>query len=207
MSNRKKFPEIANSISGDRVFKACNLAITYYVWAAFVVAAVGSVLVMGLPHFAESLLMSEILFAIHLSLATSLISTVICLLVSLPVAYTLARYRIPGRAVINTIIDIPLALTPLISGVCLLLLFGATPLGRFLEEVGIKFIFTVQGIILDQFFVILPYMIKTLETTIKGIDPRLELVARTLGCSQMCAFFKITLLLTKNSLLAALNTQ
>ena len=132
-------------MSGDRAFKACNLAVTY-MWAAFVLATVGTVLVMGLPNFAESLLMPETLFAIRLSLTTSVISTVLCLLVSLPVAYTLARYRIPGRAVINTIIDIPLALPPLVSGVCLLLLFGATPFGRFLEEVGIKFIFTVQGI-------------------------------------------------------------
>lgn len=69
---------------------------------------------------------------------------------------------------------------------------------------GLKFVFTTKGIILSQFFVNIPYMIKVLKSTIADINPRLEFVGRTLGCSQWQAFFKITLPLAKNGLIAGI---
>jgi len=104
----------------------------------------------------------------------------------------------------NTILDIPLALPPVVSGVSLLLLFGTTEFGKTLALHGLKFVFTTWGIVLAQFFVNVPYMIRVLKSTIADINPRFEFVGRILGCSQLQAFFKITLPLAKNGLIAGI---
>ncbi len=77
-----------------------------------------------------------------------------------------------------------MALPPIVSGFALLILLGDTNFGHFLSNMGLKFIFSVKGIILAQFFINFPYMIRVLRSTIADINPRLEFVGRTLGCSQ-----------------------
>ena len=153
---------------------------------------------------ANSIASEEIQFAIRLSLFTSFTSTLICVVFAIPVAYGLERFNFPGRRLVNVILNIPLSLPPLVSGVALLLLFGTTAFGQSLAEHGLRFIFSVNGIILAQFFIITPYMVRVLKSTIADINPRLEFVARTLGCSQWQAFYKITLPLAKNGIIAGL---
>lgn len=170
----------------------------------FFLSALANVIWVGLSGFAKNIVSEEIQFAVKLSLFTSIISTIICILFALPVAYGLERFKIAGRKFINVILNIPLSLPPLVSGVALLLLFGTTRVGAALAEHGLNFIFSVNGIILAQFFIITPYMIRVLKSTIADINPRLEFVARTLGCSQWQAFYKITLPLAKNGIIAGL---
>ena len=86
----------------------------------------------------------------------------------------------------------------------MLLLLGTTAFGQYLAEHGLRFIFSVNGIILAQFFIVTPYMVRILKSTIADINPRLEFVARTLGCSQWQAFYKITLPLAKNGIIAGM---
>jgi len=97
-----------------------------------------------------------------------------------------------------------MALPPIVSGVALLLLFGTTSFGNFLADNGLKFVFTIKGIILAQFFVNIPYILRILKSTFKDIDPRLEFVSRTLGYNSLQTFFKVTLPLAKNGLIAGL---
>lgn len=167
-----------------------------------IVAAVSNVLIKGLPGLGESLKIAEVRFAVKLSLITSLISTTLCILFAVPIAYSMERLRVPGKSIINTLLNIPLALPPVVSGVALLLLFGATPFGRHLASLGINFVFDVKGVVLAQFFVNISYMIRILKSTFSDIDPKLEFVGRTLGCTQFQSFFKITLPLAKNGLIA-----
>jgi molybdate transport system permease protein len=150
----------------------------------------------------DSLLTGEIRFAIELSIITSAISTLICVLVSVPSAYAIARFDFPGKNIINTILDIPLALPPLVAGVGLLILFGTTSFGEFLEDIGLTFVFTPLGIIVAQFFVNVPYMFRVLRGTFQGINPRYEHVAKTLGCSDTQTFWRVTIPMAKNGLLA-----
>lgn len=170
----------------------------------FFFSALANIVWKGIAVLAQSIANPEIQFAIRLSLFTSIISTLICILFALPVAYGLERFKIPGGKLISVILDIPISLPPLVSGVALLLLFGTTEFGAVLAEHGIRFIFSVNGIILAQFFIITPYMIRVLKSTIADINPRLEFVARTLGCSQWQTFYKITLPLAKNGIIAGL---
>lgn len=168
----------------------------------FIISAVITVIFRGAPHIGRSLAMPEIQFAIKLSLYTSVISTVLCIIVAIPVAYVLARIDFPLKSVFNTLLDLPLALPPVVSGVCLLLFFGTTAFGAWLERIGLPFVFTVNGIIVAQFFVNLPFVIRVMKSTILSVNPRLEFISRTLGCTPAQAFFKVTLPLSKNGIIA-----
>jgi len=150
----------------------------------------------------ETLLCGELRFDIRLSLISSVISTNVCIVVSVPAAYALARYNFPGKNILNTILDVPLALPPLVAGVGLLILFGTTSFGKSLAEAGIRFVFTPQGIVLAQFFVNMPFMFRILRSTFQGINPRYEYVAQTLGSSEAEAFWRVTLPMSKNGLMA-----
>jgi molybdate transport system permease protein len=150
----------------------------------------------------RSLGSKEIQFAIRMSLVTSIISTILCILVSVPAAYALARYRFWGRSVLNTLLDAPLALPPLVAGVGLLIFFGATSIGKALSNAGITFVFTPQGIVMAQFFVNVPFMFRILRSTFQGINPRYEYVAQTLGATDAQAFWRVTLPMARNGLVA-----
>ncbi len=172
--------------------------------AGFIMLAISMVLIKGVPNLWTSLGTPEIRFSIKLSIFTSIISTLLCIAFAIPVSYGIVRTDFKGKEVINMILDIPIALPPVVSGVALLLLFGTTAFGDFLASLGLKFVFTVKGIILAQFFVNVPYMIRVLKSTILDIDPRIEFVSRTLGCNKLQSFFKVTLPLAKNGLVASI---
>lgn len=171
---------------------------------SFILLSISMILIRGLPNLQKTLFIEEIQFAIQLSLYTSLISTVLCILFSIPIAYGIARYDFIGKNLVNTILDIPMALPPVVSGVALLLLFGTTAFGDILAKYGLKFVFDVKGIILAQFFVNVPYILRILKSTFMDINPKLEFVSRTLGYNQIKTFFKVTLPLAKNGLIAGI---
>jgi len=173
------------------------------VLAVFIMALLIGVVTHTTPQaLIASLFSGEIQFAIRLSLITSVISTTLCIIVSVPAAYALARYDFRGKTLLNTILDMPLALPPLVAGVGLLILFGTTSFGKGLAEAGIQFVFTPQGIIIAQFFVNMPFMFRVLKATFQGINPRYEYVAQTLGCTDAGAFWRVTLPMSKNGLVA-----
>ncbi|MBN1376667.1 MAG: molybdate ABC transporter permease subunit [Dehalococcoidia bacterium] len=173
------------------------------VLAIFIVALLIGIVTHTTPQaLITSLFSGEIQFAIRLSLITSITSTIMCMVVSVPAAYALARYNFKGKNILNTILDVPLALPPLVAGVGLLILFGTTSFGKGLAEAGIKFVFTPQGIILAQFFVNMPFMFRVLRSTFQGINPRYEYVAQTLGSTEAEAFWRVTLPMSKNGLMA-----
>lgn len=182
-------------------FQVSMVAVALLV-ALFILIALLTVMAMGLPDLGESLASPELLFAVRLSLETSLVSTMLCIAVAVPVAYVLARVPLPGKPLLGTLFDLPLALPPIVSGFCLLLVFGDTAFGSWLERHGLVFVFTIKGIIVAQLFVNLPYTIRVLHSIILSVDRRLEFIARTLGCSNAQAFFKVTLPLSRNGIIA-----
>jgi len=182
--------------------KTVTMGLSFFL-SAFIVALLLCVVTHTTPEaLLESLASGEIRFAIRMSLVTSVISTVLCILVSVPASYALARYRFPGRTILNTILDAPLALPPLVAGVALLIFFGTTSLGKALSDAGIRFVFTPHGIILAQFLVNMPFMFRILRATFHGINPRYEYVAQTLGATDAQAFWRVTLPMARNGLVA-----
>jgi molybdate transport system permease protein len=203
-SEIKEYPKDQSIISRLRESSLKIITILFgLVLAAFIVVLLIGVVTHTTPQaMIESLLSGEIQFAIRLSLMTSVVSTIFCIFVSVPAAYALARYDFPGKNIVNTILDVPLALPPLVAGVALLILFGTTSFGKGLADAGIKFVFTPLGIILAQFFVNMPFMFRVLRSTFQGINPRYEYVAQTLGSTEGGAFWRVTLPMAKNGLMA-----
>lgn len=189
---------------------SCNIifVVIISIFTAFllglIILSIGMVLIKGFPNLKTSFENPEIIFAVKLSIYTSMISTVFCILFAVPVAYCLVRFNFWGKKIVDTIIDTPMALPPNVSGIALLIMFSSTAVGQYLDSIGLSFIFTQKGIILAQFFVNVPYMIRILKSAIGDIDPRMEFVSRTLGCSRAQAFFKVTLPLAKNGLTASI---
>ncbi|MFA4859683.1 ABC transporter permease [Methanoregula sp.] len=179
-----------------------SLAITLILFFVISATLLCLILYSPLPVLAQSLLNPEIQFAILLSLVTSVISTLICIAVAIPVSYALARYPFTGKRIATLVLTIPLTLPPLVAGIALLLFFGTTPWGKALESAGFSVIFTPLGIIVAEVFVNLPYLIRILRSTFSAVNPRFEYVAKTLGCTDTGAFFQVTLPMARPGLIA-----
>ncbi len=154
-----------------------------------------------LGEVVKALLSSETFFAIKLSFITSIISTFLAVLFAVPVAYALSRYEFPGKATIDTIIDLPMVLPPLIIGVSLLVFFS-TSVGRFLEARGFRLVYTVPGIVLAQFAISSSFAVRAMKAAYDNIDVRYELAARSLGCTKFQAFYKVIIPLSRNGMIA-----
>ncbi|MEM9645102.1 MAG: ABC transporter permease [Planctomycetota bacterium] len=140
----------------------------------------------------------EILHAFRLTLITCTISAILSIWVATPLGYILSRYRFTGRVLMDTIVDIPIVLPPLVLGLSLLILFhlsiGGWELESWLRDT-IRFPVTYQwpAIILAQFTVGCSFAVRTMSVTFDQIDPRAEDVARTLGCTRGQAFLRVAL--------------
>jgi molybdate transport system permease protein len=179
-------------LQSDKVFTGVTYT-SLIAYGLFVVAVVGSILIYTSPgDVLSSFLSEDILFAIRLSLMTSVISTALALLVALPAGYCLSRFNFRGKTVIETLIDLPIVLPPLIVGMCLLIFFNLAP-GRFIESHITKFVFSVPGIVLAQFSISASFAVLALRASFDSVDQRYEEAARTLGCTKTQAFFKVTL--------------
>ena len=185
-------------------FKALFLAVLFGLVTYMVVVIVGLVLYPPLPALIESITSPEILFAVRLSLITSAISTALCVVAAIPVAYSLARFSFPGKKAVNAVFNIPLALPPLVAGVALLIFYGPSKFGQMLTAAGFDIIYTPLGIIIAQLFVNLPYMVRVTRSAFETINPRYEHVARTLGCTEWGTFCQVTLPLARAGLIAGL---
>ena len=140
----------------------------------------------------------EIQAAIRLTLKTCTIAAMLSLWVGIPMAYLLSRYKFPGRAIIDTIVDIPIVLPPLVLGLSLLILFhlpiGGWELERWLrDDVKFPVTYEVPAVILSQFAVSAAFVVRTMRVTFDQISPRVEDVARTLGCTRFQAFLAVCL--------------
>lgn len=199
MNNRKE--KKSKRLTSERLFTVFIFAflLTY---ATFVMAILlADVFYVESGELIKTLLSSETFFAIKLSFITSIISTFLAVLFAVPVAYALSRYEFPGKAVIDTIIDLPMVLPPLIIGVSLLVFFN-TSLGRFLEGHGLRLVYTVPGIILAQFAISSSFAVRATKAAYDNVDVRYELAARSLGCTKFQAFYKVTVPLSKNGMIA-----
>ena len=138
-----------------------------------------------------------------LSLKVASLATLAALLLGTPIAWWLARGRFPGKAVVESIVVIPLILPPTVTGYYLLLLVGRrATLGRFLEETfNTALIFTWQGAVLASTIAALPLFIKATQGAFEGIDRRIEDAGRTFKPA-LIVFATITLPVAWRGLLA-----
>jgi molybdate transport system permease protein len=131
--------------------------------------------------------------ALRLSLVTSSISAAVAAVLGTPVAFLLARYRFPGRAVVDSLVDLPMVLPPAVAGLGLLMAFGRRGiLGGALDVLGLELAFTTAAVVMAQTFVAAPFYIRSAKAGFEGVDRELERVSATLGSSRLRTFFRVT---------------
>ena len=145
---------------------------------------------------------SEIFFAVKLSLMTATIASVAAIIVSIPVAYLFTRHSFWGKNILDTILDLPIVLSPIALG-ALLLVFFNTDFGQIIERVFGPFVFEVKGIILAQFIVVVGLSIRLLKETFSNVDIEYENLARTLGYNQLQVFFRVVLSIASKGIMSA----
>ena len=194
MKNKKK------SNRKHDTFSLISIIITLLV-IVFISSAIISVVAGGVAYLPEALASKETWFSIKLSLKTATISTTLCVLTAIPVAYALTRTEMPLKKLSEIIIELMMCLPYLVLGLCLLILFSS-PFGDFLRDIGFKVVFTVNGIIIAQYFVNLPFAIRMIRTAFMQMDERLEVIAGMLGASKWKQLTTILLPLARNSIIS-----
>ncbi len=141
---------------------------------------------------------------IGLSLKVSVTAVAVMLPVTFLLAWMLARWRFPGKLVVDAIVHLPLVVPPVVTGWVLLLLFGHQgPIGRSLYNwFGITLLFHWTGAALAAGIMAMPLMVRAMRLSIEAVDRRLEDAARTLGASRARMFFTISLPLALPGVLA-----
>ncbi len=134
---------------------------------------------------------------VALSLSVGLIATLVSLPPGVAVAWFLERSRSRWRSLVQTLVMLPLVMPPVVTGYLLLLLFSRRgPLGRALEVIGLPVAFHWLGAVVAAAVVGFPLLVMSVTLAMKGIDPRLETIARSLGRSRWQTFWRVTLPLT-----------
>lgn len=152
--------------------------------------------------FLDILFSDRTLFSIRLSIFAATISTLLSLFFGIPVAYALSRYSFFGKDVIDTLLELPMIVSPVALG-AMILIFSNTPLGMTIRNTGVEFVFTIYGIFLAQFATTAGIAVRLIKATMDEIPTRYEDAAKTLGASPIRVFFTITIPLSKNGIIAA----
>ncbi|MGW2781896.1 molybdate ABC transporter permease subunit [Streptomyces populi] len=143
----------------------------------------------------EQLAKPEVWQALRLSLLSATAATAVSLVLGVPLAWLLARTEFPGRGLVRALVTLPLVLPPVVGGVALLLALGRNGVvGRLLDSwFGITLPFTTAGVVVAEAFVAMPFLVISVEGTLRAADPRYEEAAMTLGASRFTAFRRVTL--------------
>lgn len=163
--------------------------------AAFVLVPLLAVLLgIDWAAFPSLVTSTESLTALGLSLRTAAVSTILCVVLGVPMALALARLRLPLRNLFRTLVLLPMVLPPVVGGLALLQAFGRRGLlGQVFNLVGIDVAFTTTAVVLAQTFVSLPFLVLAVEGSALTLGTRYERVATTLGAPPSMVLGRITL--------------
>lgn len=142
------------------------------------------------------------MFSVRLSLVAATLAATLALLLAVPAAYALSRYRFRGRELVDTVLEFPIIVSPAALGAMLLIFFN-NPLGEWIQDNVLRFVFSFAGIVLAQFVTVLGVAVRLLKTSFDEVPAELETVARTLGATPRHAFITVTLPLARRGLIAA----
>lgn len=147
----------------------------------------------GLGASIQSLNDPDVLFAFWNTLWISLLVVIVHAIFGTLVAWVFVRHRFPGRNLINGLIDMPFAVSPVVAGYMLLLLFGRNGiLAPVIDALGIKVAFAMPGMVLATLFVTLPFMIRELIPVLEAFNTQQEKAAATLGANAWQTFWRVT---------------
>jgi molybdate transport system permease protein len=162
----------------------------------------GLLLQLPFAQIPSALAASEIRFALRLTLLTSAAATIIAMILGVPSGYFLARCTFKGKLLIDTLIDLPMTMTPLVAGVGLLFLLSHDTIRQVLDMLGVELLFSAWGAVLAQTLIAAPIMTRTSRSAFAALDGRYEQAAQTLGLTPVEVFLRISLPMARPVLLS-----
>ena len=146
----------------------------------------------GFSTFTDAMHVPGAWGAIRLTLVTGVIVAAINAVMGTTLAWVIVRYRFPGRRVLSTVVDLPLAIPTLVWGVMILVLYGPNPvIGRAFASVGIQVLFTPLAIVLSLCTITLPFVVRNVQPVLLELDDAEEEAAATLGASRITTFRRV----------------
>lgn len=136
----------------------------------------------------------RVMHAYAVSFGCSFLAAFINVVFGVCVAWMLARYRFPGKALLDALVDLPFALPTAVAGIALTALYAPTGwVGRYLEPLGISVAFTPLGIVVALVFVGLPFVVRTVQPVLYDMNRELEEAAASLGANRRQTFLRVIL--------------
>ena len=172
-----------------------SIVVTYvaFLILAPITALIFGAFEQGLGAVLSSLNHPDIFRAFWNTVWISVVVVIVHVIFGTIVAWVFVRHHFPGRDLINGLIDMPFAVSPVVAGYMLLLLFGRNGfLTPIIEPMGIRVAFALPGMVLATLFVTLPFMVRELVPVLEAFDTRQELAAATLGASSWQTFWRVT---------------
>jgi sulfate transport system permease protein len=190
---------VSSPVTEARPVRATLIALSVLVLAIFLIAPLVAVFVqalgMGLGPALATFQDPDAIAAIKLTLLVAAIAVPCNLVFGVAAAWSIAKYRFPGRALLISLIDLPFSVSPVVAGLVYVLLLGPfTPIGAwFLQDFGVRIIFAVPGVILATIFVTFPFIARELIPLMQDQGTGDEEAALSLGASGWQTFFYVTL--------------
>jgi sulfate transport system permease protein len=187
-----------NNISDSNITKYSLIGISLVFVIFFLIIPLFSVffnaLEKGYSYYFNAIQESDAISAMKLSLIALCITVPLNLIFGIAASYLIARFDFFGKSILTTLIDIPFSVSPVISGLLFIILFGSEGiLGEFLQEHDIKIIFSTPGIVLVTIFVTFPFIARELLPIMQSLGKEEEEASLILGANGWQTFFYITL--------------
>jgi sulfate transport system permease protein len=148
----------------------------------------------GPSGFVDAIQRPRTLAALRLSFGAALLAAVVNVAMGLLIAWVLARYRFPGRRVVDALVDLPFALPTAVAGIALATLYGPNGwIGALLGRIGVKVAFTPAGVFVALLAVGLPFVVRAVQPVLEDLDGSLEEAAQTLGAGSWQTFARVIL--------------
>jgi sulfate transport system permease protein len=149
---------------------------------------------LSLDAFWQAVSAPRVVASYRLSFGASLLAAAINTVFGLLLAWSLVRYRFPGKRIVDALVDLPFALPTAVAGISLTALYARNGwLGQFLESVGIKVAFTPLGVLIALVFIGLPFVVRTVQPVLEDLDTELEEAAASLGAGRWQTMRRIVL--------------
>ncbi|MEW6125772.1 MAG: sulfate ABC transporter permease subunit [Acidobacteriota bacterium] len=148
----------------------------------------------GFGAFINAVTSEEAIYALKLTLILAVAATLINTIFGMCISWVLVRDDFKGKSILNGLVDMPFAVSPVIAGFMLILLFGRTGwFAPLIDRLGIKMVFATPGMLIATIFISLPFVIREVVPVLKQVNLDQEQAAYTIGASKWQTFWRVTL--------------
>ena len=186
----------------DTVFKRIVIINAWGIFSIYTVLAFSLFYFLKPTISFEILTSSRTLYSLGLSIFAATSATLISMTLAVPAAYALSRYDFRLKSLVDAVLELPLVVSPAALGAMVLIFFN-NPIGSWINEKTISFVFSVSGIVLAQLITTLGISVRLMKAVLDEVPVRYEYVARSLGASPAFTFYKVVLPICRRGILSS----